>query len=100
MWTFACLLCSVHRSVGKSGEKLALHSGQESYRPVNRTIESLDKNDAAAVAANFTEDGVFVTPNGTFFGRKAIEKNMRKTSSKDSVQARIVPLQMTIRLTS
>jgi hypothetical protein len=26
------------------------------------------------VAANFTEDGVFVTPNGTFFGRKAIEK--------------------------
>jgi uncharacterized protein (TIGR02246 family) len=36
--------------------------------------DALDKNDAAAVAANFTEDGVLVTPDGTFFGRESIEK--------------------------
>jgi uncharacterized protein (TIGR02246 family) len=37
--------------------------------------DSLDKNDADAIAANFTEDGIFVTPQGTFFGREAIEKH-------------------------
>jgi len=36
--------------------------------------DALDKNDAAAVAANFTEDGVNVEQGGTTFGRAAIEK--------------------------
>jgi uncharacterized protein (TIGR02246 family) len=35
---------------------------------------ALDKNDAAAVAAVFTENGILVTPDGPFFGREAIEK--------------------------
>jgi uncharacterized protein (TIGR02246 family) len=37
--------------------------------------DALDKNDAAAIAANFTEDGVMVTQDGSFFGRAAIEKH-------------------------
>jgi ketosteroid isomerase-like protein len=36
--------------------------------------DALDKNDAAAVAANFTEDAVNVEQDGTTFGRAAIEK--------------------------
>ena len=36
--------------------------------------EAVNSNDAAAVAANYTEDGVFVTDAGPFYGRQAIEK--------------------------
>ena len=42
---------------------------------IKKHTDALDKNDATAVAANFTENGILVTPNGTFFGREAIEKN-------------------------
>ena len=47
--------------------------------------DSLDKNDAAAVAANFTEDGVLVTPDGTVFGREAIEKYYADLFQKQKV---------------
>ena len=36
--------------------------------------DALDKNDAAAVAANFTEEAVSVEQDGTNFGREAIQK--------------------------
>ena len=40
--------------------------------------EAFNRNDAAAVAAFYSEDGVRVTPHGTFSGRQAIEKDYAK----------------------
>ena len=36
--------------------------------------EAVSKNDATAVAAHFTDDGVFVTDRGPVYGPQAIEK--------------------------
>ena len=42
---------------------------------IKKHTDALDKNDAAAVAACFSENGILVTPDGTFFGREAIDKH-------------------------
>jgi uncharacterized protein (TIGR02246 family) len=41
--------------------------------------EAYNKNDAAAVAALFTEDAVLVAPDGIFSGRQDIEKRYKDT---------------------
>jgi uncharacterized protein (TIGR02246 family) len=41
--------------------------------------EAFKNNDASAVAALFTEDGVLVAPDGMFYGRQAIEKRYTDT---------------------
>jgi uncharacterized protein (TIGR02246 family) len=42
---------------------------------IKKHTDALDQNDATAVAANFTEDGILVTPGGPISGREAIEKH-------------------------
>jgi uncharacterized protein (TIGR02246 family) len=65
-------------------------AGQETTQPTNllgdvnalaeftalrtKYVEALNRLDAAALAAFYTEDGVVVTPDGWFSGREAIEK--------------------------
>ena len=41
---------------------------------IKKHTDALDKNDAAAVAANFTEDAVNLEQDGPTFGREAIQK--------------------------
>jgi ketosteroid isomerase-like protein len=41
---------------------------------IKKHTDALDKNDAASVAANFTEDAVSVEQDGPAFGREAIQK--------------------------
>jgi uncharacterized protein (TIGR02246 family) len=41
--------------------------------------EAFKENDASAVAALFTEDGVLVAPDGMSYGRQAIEKRYAET---------------------
>jgi uncharacterized protein (TIGR02246 family) len=46
--------------------------------------EAFNRNDAAAVAAFYTEDAVMVTPHGTFSGRQAIEKDLVKSTCSNT----------------
>jgi uncharacterized protein (TIGR02246 family) len=50
-------------------------TAQEIRAYTDNYIERFNKNDAAAADALFTENGVLVTPDGTVFGRQAIENN-------------------------
>ena len=48
---------------------------REALMAFNKKVDDgLNNNDAAALAALFTEDAVFVTDRGPVFGRRAIEK--------------------------
>jgi ketosteroid isomerase-like protein len=47
--------------------------------------EAANRHDAPAIAALFTEDGVFVSPEGIVVGRSAIEKLYRDTFSAAAV---------------
>jgi ketosteroid isomerase-like protein len=55
-------------------DKLDPHSRERLIGRIKAHTDALDKNDAAAVAANFTEDAVSVEQDGTTFGREAIQK--------------------------
>ena len=41
-----------------------------------RYQDALNEHDAEAAAAFFTEDAVWTTPQGTFYGRRAIERRL------------------------
>jgi uncharacterized protein (TIGR02246 family) len=47
--------------------------------------EAYNKNDATAVAALFTEDGVLLAPDGMFSGRQDIEKRYADTFQRSPI---------------
>jgi hypothetical protein len=47
--------------------------------------EAINKNDAVAVAAFFTEDAVLVAPDGMFSGRRDIEKRYQDTFQRSPI---------------
>jgi hypothetical protein len=50
-----------------------------SRKPAQEQSNSDNKNNAAAVAARFTEDGVLLASDGMFSGRQDIEKRYADT---------------------
>src|ERR1700750_2614358 len=66
---------------------------------IKKHTDALDQNDAAAVAANFTEDGILVTPGGPISVGRPSRNTMQTTSSKAFIQATISPRLMRIPLT-
>ena len=53
--------------------------------------EAFNKNDAAAVAARFTEDAVQVAPEGVFFFGRPSKKGMQNRCSSSGIATIISP---------
>jgi uncharacterized protein (TIGR02246 family) len=59
---------------GQQKETLDAQAVEKADPLAGKYDEAVNRNDAAAVAALFTGDAVFVTPQGPIVGREAIEK--------------------------
>ena len=72
------LLAFVGLAIGLAAPTLAQQKdtidSQIGEQVTKKIDEGFNNGDAAAVGALFTEDAVFVTPQGPIFGREAIEK--------------------------
>jgi ketosteroid isomerase-like protein len=72
------LLAFVGLAIGLAAPTLAQQKdtidSQIAEQVTKKIDEGFNNGDAAGVGALFTEDAVFVTPQGPIFGREAIEK--------------------------
>lgn len=72
----ACMLLAVVAPA--LGQKNPSASDEKLYEDVQRQFtEAYNRQDADAMAALFTENGIRVTPNGIFQGRDAIRRDMQ-----------------------
>ena len=70
------LVSAVGSAVAFSGDLAGDTRALDEFHALSKKFdEAIDRRDAAAVAALFTEDGVFMTPTGVLFGRRAIEES-------------------------
>src|SRR4051794_14890066 len=74
----ACMLLGV--VAPSSAQQNFSASDEKIYQDVQRQFtEAYNRQDAGAMAALFTENGVRITPNGVFQGRDAILRDMQNT---------------------
>jgi ketosteroid isomerase-like protein len=71
---------SVGPQIAQQRDLLGLPKALDEFGEINRGLdEAYNRNDAAAVAALFTEDALLVEPDGMFSGRQNIEKRYADT---------------------
>ena len=59
---------------------------------IKKHTDALDKNDATAVAANFTENGILVTLDGPIFGREHIEEYYKDVFKQVQLSGNLAPV--------
>jgi uncharacterized protein (TIGR02246 family) len=78
--TFAQQKDAADRRIVQQRDLLGSPSSLGEFGELSQKLdEAYNKNDAAAVAALFTEDALLVAPDGMFSGRQAIEKRYEDT---------------------
>jgi hypothetical protein len=66
---------AVDRQTVKQRDLLGVAKAIDDFAALSLKLEkAFKKNDASAIAALFTEDGILVAADGMFSGRQAIEK--------------------------
>jgi ketosteroid isomerase-like protein len=77
---------SVGPQIAQQRDLLGLPKALDEFGEINRGLdEAYNRNDAAAVAALFTEDALLVEPDGMFSGRQNIEKRYADTFQRSPV---------------
>ena len=67
---------AVDRRIVHQPDLLGVAEALEDFGELSLKLdEAFNKNDASAIAALFTEDGILVASDGMFIGRQAIEKS-------------------------
>jgi len=78
-WLLALVISAISFAVSSFGQQTDAIDPQIDQKIRALTMEyqeALNEHDAPAAAACFTEDAVWKTPQGTFYGRRAIERRL------------------------
>ena len=84
--TFAQQKDTADPRIVQQRDLLGVAKALDEFGELHRALdEAYNKNDAAAVAALFTEDALLVEPDGMFSGRQAIEKRYADTFQRSPI---------------
>jgi ketosteroid isomerase-like protein len=84
--TFAQQKDTADQRIVQQRDLLGVAKALDEFGEINRGLdEAYDRNDAAAVAALFTEDALLVAPDGMFSGRQNIEKRYADTFQRSPI---------------
>ena len=84
--TFAQQKDTADPRIVRQHDLLGVPKALDEFGEINRGLdEACNRNDAAAVAALFTEDALLVAPDGMFSGRQNIEKRYADTFQRSPI---------------